>query len=96
MSKIKIDIGEITRIENKTIRRGAPAEYVYVVGKEYIVQVGQCCERPLMLTAREYAIAQARALKNPEDCIDRHTTVLIRPKKREKGFMAWLKRRASD
>ena len=89
MSKNKIDIGEFRRIENKTVRRGAPAEYVYGVVKER--RGGQWSERPLMLTAREYAIAQARALKNPKDCIP-YTVLRPKKKKREKGFMAWLNR----
>jgi len=89
--KKRIEIGEFAMIPNTTARQGANARYMYGVVRERRNGESQWCERHLMLTVREYSNAMDRALKNPEDCIERHT--VIRPRKREKGFMAWLKRR---
>lgn len=89
MKKKKIEIGEFALVENKTARQGANSEYMYGV----VMERGGGKLRHLMLTTREYAAAISRALKNPEDCIDRHTVLRPKKKKKEKGFMAWLRRK---
>jgi len=80
--KKQISIGEFVIVKNKSARSAANSSYMFGVVKEAGKEV------QLMLTMAEYAKAMARAGKNPEDCIKRHS--VVRP--RQKGFMAWLKR----
>ena len=83
MRKKNIRVGDVVIVKNSKPHSAANPSYAFMVVRESGKEV------QLMLTMAEYTKSMARAGKNPEDCIKRHT--VVRPRKR--GFMAWLRGR---